>query len=100
MVLYCQTPGCGFSYDDSNTCAPGPDPACPYCGGTEYKEAKPLPSVKAERACAEKTRANFGAGFVDIICGEPESKHTPENARADVGLDHKFIPATWDTEAQ
>jgi hypothetical protein len=49
----------------------------------------------AERACASM---NFGAGFVDVVCGELAEKHTPENARAD--LEHKFVPATWDAEAR
>ena len=31
-----------------------------------------------------------------IICGEPENRHTSENAKKDVALDHDFIAATWD----
>lgn len=47
-----------------------------------------------ERACAEFVIVNG----VKVVCGEPESAHTPEAARMDVGMDHKFVPATWDAE--
>lgn len=48
-----------------------------------------------ERACAEFVIVNG----VKLVCGEAESAHTPEAARMDVGMDHKFVPATWDAEA-
>lgn len=47
-----------------------------------------------ERACTEFVMVNG----VKVVCGEPESKHTPEAARTDVGMDHNFVPATWDAE--
>lgn len=31
-----------------------------------------------------------------LTCGERKSKHTPEAARGDVGMDHQFVPATFD----
>ena len=50
--------------------------------------------ANAERVCAEFVVVNG----VKVICGEEESKHTPEMAKLDVGMDHKFVPATWDAE--
>lgn len=47
----------------------------------------------SEQACAEYVIVG-----VKVICGEPKSAHTPENARGDVGMDHDFIPASWDAE--
>lgn len=42
------------------------------------------PKSKKERRCVS---AEAG-----IVCGEPESAHTKEAARMDVGMDHKFEP--------
>jgi len=50
----------------------------------------------AELACAEFVIVNG----VKVICGEPQSKHTPEAAKGDVGMDHDFVPATWDAEEE
>lgn len=33
-----------------------------------------------------------------IVCGEKESAHTHEAAKLDVGMDHDFVPATWDED--
>ena len=51
-----------------------------------------------ERACAERVDIKCGGANVAVVCGEPESAHTPEAARLDVGMDHDFIPATFDAE--
>lgn len=39
-----------------------------------------------------------GSAEAGIICGEPESAHTPEAARGDVGMDHEFVRGSWDAE--
>lgn len=33
-----------------------------------------------------------------IVCGEPESAHTKEAARSDIGMDHDFVRGSWDAE--
>lgn len=33
-----------------------------------------------------------------IVCGEPESAHTHEAARGDVGMDHAYVSGTWNAE--
>jgi hypothetical protein len=53
-----------------------------------------MPEITKELACAEFVVVNG----IKVVCGEAESKHTPEAARADVGMDHRFVPATWDAE--
>lgn len=50
-----------------------------------------IKEIKRERACAS-SEAN-------IICGEPESAHTREAAKCDVGMDHNFVSSTWDAES-
>lgn len=47
-----------------------------------------IAAITRESACCE------GSG--EIVCGEPQRAHTPEAARGDVGLDHDFIPGTFD----
>lgn len=39
-----------------------------------------------------------GSAEGEIVCGEPESAHTPEAARGDVGMDHNFVRGTWYAE--
>jgi hypothetical protein len=45
-------------------------------------------SLAGQRACAYRSG--------NIVCGEPESAHSLEAAQCDIGMDHQFIPATWD----
>lgn len=47
-----------------------------------------IKAITREAACCE----NAGG----IACGEPQSAHTPEAAKGDVGLDHDFIAGTFD----
>lgn len=51
--------------------------------------------MTTEQACAEFVIINGQK----LVCGEPKSAHTPEAARTDVGMDHEFIPATFDVES-
>jgi hypothetical protein len=44
--------------------------------------------------CGETLRGNDS--HPTLICGERKSRHTPEAARADVGMDHAFVAATFD----
>jgi hypothetical protein len=48
-----------------------------------------IKEITVQQACCE----NVAPG---IVCGELQSTHTPEAARADVALDHDFIAGTWD----
>jgi hypothetical protein len=50
-------------------------------------------------ACGEYVEIIINGQRIRVVCGEPESAHTREAAKADVGMDHDFIPATWDTDA-
>jgi hypothetical protein len=44
--------------------------------------------------CGETLPGN--ASHPTLICGERKSDHTPEAAKADVGMDHVFVKATFD----
>jgi hypothetical protein len=50
----------------------------------------------AEVACAETVTVKSGDSVVNLVCGEPKSAHTPEAAKGDVGMDHAFVPGTFD----
>lgn len=66
------------------------------------KQTKTRDEVRAENlnpptpaeVDSEPLCANLEGG---ILCNEPESAHTPEAARADVGMDHKFQPSKYAT---
>lgn len=57
--------------------------------------AADLDAHAAEQKAKEATTgcANIEGG---IMCGEPLSAHTPEAAKGDVGMDHDFVPGTFD----
>jgi hypothetical protein len=61
-----------------------------YIANPVEVDAFTIRSIFIQVACASEE-----AG---IVCGEPESAHTKEAARGDVGMDHAYVRGTWDAE--